>query len=271
MTELKDELKAKPGEDAVAFLERAKTTLERHREETGERRSVWGTMPGEEPSEILERVKIVKEAEGILEAGKERRRERENGTNDERKPSMDASYRTKSQERDVERSVEAFEAAKAKLYRKDGSKVYGDAEHAERMDALTADLREKVEAVAEEASKDAEGHDREALALSYTDPTKGLTTTDRERLSASMPLVKEDCEGARRKRLQAVWRPCRQARTRWRRCCTLGTLGAATRRRPHGSTKRHVRGGPCPEQTARACAGCRSSPRKSKTKSKPPS
>jgi hypothetical protein len=105
-------------------------------------------------------------------------------------------------------AISEFEENKARLYRRDGSKVYGEAEHSERLGKLTAELSEKVEAVITEAQEDAQGYEQEALALSYTDPTKGLIGTDRERFSVSLPLVREDCEGlsadALLKRLAAV-------------------------------------------------------------------
>lgn len=101
--------------------------------------------------------------------------------------------RTENQERAVEKAVSAFEAEKKRLYR-DGVKLFSDEEHTRRLGELTEDLREKVEAVASEAAADAEGYEREALALSYQDPLTNLTVSERERVSASMPLVREDCE-----------------------------------------------------------------------------
>jgi hypothetical protein len=118
------------------------------------------------------------------------------------------SYRIKSQERDVERAIADFQESEKRLYRRDGSKVYGEAEHSERLGKLTSELSEKVEAVISEAQEDAAAYDQEALALSYTDPTKGLIGTDRERLSVSLPLVREDCQSmplaALLERLKAV-------------------------------------------------------------------
>lgn len=98
------------------------------------------------------------------------------------------------QERAVERAVEEFEAQKKRLYRVDGKEVYGQAEHAERLGSLADELREKVEAVVTEAEEHAEGYEREALALSYTDPAESVPVSDRGRLEASRAFVKEDCE-----------------------------------------------------------------------------
>jgi hypothetical protein len=204
MAELKDEVRPKPGEDAVAYAERVEARLERHHKETGERFSVWSILPGEGPGEALERDRKLSEAEKIRKASRERaqprsypknegttqREERDMSTTDE----SSRSYRIKSQERDVERAIADFQESEKRLYRRDGSKVYGEAEHAERFDKLTSELSEKVEAVISEAQEDGAEYEQEALALSYTDPTKGLIGTDRERLSVSLPLVREDCQ-----------------------------------------------------------------------------
>jgi hypothetical protein len=97
--------------------------------------------------------------------------------------------------RRAERALSAFEAERQTLYRPDGSPVYGEAEHQERMQEIVSGLREELEAEIEGAREDAAEYEQEALALSYVDPTKGLVTSaDRERFSASLPLIREDCQ-----------------------------------------------------------------------------
>lgn len=217
MTELRDELKVRPDEGAVEYAERAESALERHRQETGERLTVYGTMPGEGPGEVLARIKVLKEADGIREAGKARERQQrlaKADTSQERKGNVTATeestrrFRLTSQERDAEKAVSEFEAQKKRLFRADGSKVYGEEEHAERLDRLTTDLQEKAETVAREAEEDVAGYEREALALSYTDPSEMVPASDRGRLEASRAFVKEDSEAldapALTKRLEAV-------------------------------------------------------------------
>jgi len=206
MTELRDELKIRPEEGAVDYAERVEAVLEEHRVQTGERLTAHGTMPGEGPGEVLERMKVLKRADGIRSSERARRRAQEgNGTNrgkdnDVTRNASTAAdessrrFRTRSQERDVERAVSEFEAAKKRLYRADGSKVYGDEEHAERLGKMADGLREKAEAVAAEARSDIEGYEREALALSYTDPASLVPASDRGRLETSRVFVKEDCE-----------------------------------------------------------------------------
>jgi hypothetical protein len=94
----------------------------------------------------------------------------------------------------AERAVSEFEEKKQRLFRRDGSRVYGEEEHAERMEALVSELHDAIGHEIEGAEADAAEREQEALALSYTDPTKGLISTDRERLSVSLPLVREDCQ-----------------------------------------------------------------------------
>jgi hypothetical protein len=97
-------------------------------------------------------------------------------------------------ERRVEQALSEFEERKRRLFRADGSKVYGEAEHAERMAALVSELHEETDREIEGAEQDAAEREQEALGLSYVDPTKGLTGTDRERFSAALPLVRDDCQ-----------------------------------------------------------------------------
>jgi hypothetical protein len=96
--------------------------------------------------------------------------------------------------RRAEQAFGEFEENRQRLFRRDGSKVYGDEEHAERMEALVSELHEEINHEIEGAEQDAAEREQEALGLSYTDPTKGLTGSDRERLSASLPLVRDDCQ-----------------------------------------------------------------------------
>jgi hypothetical protein len=94
----------------------------------------------------------------------------------------------------AEQAVSEFEEERQRLYRRDGTPVFGEAEHQERMGALVSGLQEELEAEIDGAREDVAAYEHEALALSYADPTKGLASTDRERFSASLPLVREDCQ-----------------------------------------------------------------------------
>jgi hypothetical protein len=209
MTELKEELKVRPEEGAVEYAERSEATLNRHNEETGERIQRSHALPGESRDEMRERLIALNAAEDIREAEEERHgAEQENGTNQQEETNvnkMNSSntstpdersryYRTKTQERDVERAVSEFESAKKRLYRPGGPQIFSGEEHAERLGILMDELREKTEAVATEAEADVVGYEREALALSYTDFAWTVPAEGREQLQSSRVFVKEDCE-----------------------------------------------------------------------------
>lgn len=200
MTELKEALKVRPEEGATEYAERIEGVLERHEQETGERISPRSFLDGEGPSEVLERVKKLDEADEIRWADRERTRSKGSSTSKADKDTSLAgekssrSYRIKSQRRDVERIVADFEGAEKKLYRADGSKVYGDEEHAERLAKLREEFSEKLGKVVSEVEQDAQEYDKEALVFSYTDLASQVPASERGRLEASRPFVKEDCE-----------------------------------------------------------------------------
>ena len=100
---------------------------------------------------------------------------------------------TTKHDRDLQRAVARFKGGEKELYRKDGSKYYGDQEHAERMGALSSDFEQRVDAIISEAEAEAARHEEAALALSYEDPTAGLSSTERSRLADARVFVQEDC------------------------------------------------------------------------------
>lgn len=96
-------------------------------------------------------------------------------------------------DRDLERAAARFEEAEKELYRRDGRRYYGDQEHAEREGRLASEFGERVDAIISEAEEEAARHEEQALALSYEDPTAGLSSTERSRLADSRVFVQEDC------------------------------------------------------------------------------
>lgn len=207
MTELKDELKVRPGEGAVEYAERVDARLKQHHEQTGESIHSMAMLPDENPGETLERMKVLQEADRIREAdrGRKQARDKKTSTSSASGAAKDTSseaaaqkssrsFRLKSQERDVQRAVSAFKEAEKKLYRNDGSKVYGDEEHAERLGRLREEFSEKIGKVVSEVEEDAREYEQEAHSYAYTDPIKGLSSLERARLDSSRPLVAEDCE-----------------------------------------------------------------------------
>ena len=166
MTEIRDEFRVLPGESPEEYAARTDRILEqraREREESARRRR-----------------------EGA--AAQERRRRRATAEESTR------AGRLRIQGRRVERAIEDFEAEKESLYRKDGAQRFGEEEHAERLERLTSELREKIEAISREAEEDAQGYEREAGGLSYHDPIASLTAGERSRLESSRLFVSEDCE-----------------------------------------------------------------------------
>lgn len=203
MTELKEALKVRPEEGATEYAERIEGVLERHEQETGERISPRSFLDGEGPSEVLERVKKLDEADKIRWADRDRARSKGSSTNSSNGSTKDTSlasekssrsFRLKSQERDVEQAVSAFEEAEKKLYRKDGTKAYGDAEHAEGLAKLREEHSGKLAQVISEVEQDAQEYEREALSYTYQDPASQVPASERGRLETSRPFVKEDCE-----------------------------------------------------------------------------
>lgn len=100
---------------------------------------------------------------------------------------------TTRHDRNLERAVARFEEGQEKLYRKDGSRYFGDEEHREREERLVSEFGERVDAIISEAEGEATRHEEEALALSYEDPTAGLTAGERSRLADARVFVQEDC------------------------------------------------------------------------------
>ena len=100
---------------------------------------------------------------------------------------------TTKHDRDLDRAVARFEDGQEKLYRRDGFRFYGDEEHRERMSGLSSEFAQKVDAIISEAEEEAARHEEQGLALSYEDPTAGLSSTEHSRLAEARVFVQEDC------------------------------------------------------------------------------
>jgi len=256
MTELKEELKPRADESSMEWTRRTRGSVKEGivTEEEWRRHSPLCRFPDETTDQFFERQQKLHELDRIERATEQRDRDKRARKDQEmEKPNNEVSvaaeestrsFRLKSQEKDVEKAVSEFEAAQKRLYR-DGVKLYSDDEHNRRLGELTEDLRETVEAVASEAAQDAGKYEQEALALSYTDPLKSLMTSERERVSASMPLVREDCEtmplGSLVERMRAVAagvdKPAKLLHARYglRRCETESARIDEVRRSADGS------------------------------------
>jgi hypothetical protein len=102
---------------------------------------------------------------------------------------------TNSAEQAAEQAIREFEEKQKRLRRADGSRRYSDAEHDERLEALRAELRQKIGGLIEQAENTAARHEQELLTTSYTGPfPKDLTSVELNRLSVARLLISEDCE-----------------------------------------------------------------------------
>lgn len=78
----------------------------------------------------------------------------------------------------AERAMREFEDSKAKLYRADGTQLYGPEEHKERMKEIVWLRDASLDRLKEEAGREAEAAEAEAAALRVPDLTAALVTTD---------------------------------------------------------------------------------------------
>lgn len=199
MNKLLEKLKVQPDEDAVEYSERVERVLAEHEQETGEKVDPRLQLEGEDSSELVKRHKLLSEAYNIQLANGSRHG-KESSTDHATKDTSLASekssrsYRLKAQERDVERIAADFADAEGRLRRKDGTKVFGDEEHAERLGKLRQEFTEKIGKVISEAEADAQEYEREALSYTYQDPASQVPASERGKLETSRPFVKEDCE-----------------------------------------------------------------------------
>lgn len=155
MTEHENELKVKPGETVQEHRARFEEMLQGRRQES--------------------------------EAGKQEAGEGLHGSDS-------VVLRLGGHRRGLEQAATILKAEQQKLYRKDGTKFYGDEEQSERLESLQEEFKEKIERLVSEAEEDAKGYEQEAHSYTYTDPTKDLTSSEREHLNSSRPFVAEDCE-----------------------------------------------------------------------------
>lgn len=127
----------------------------------------------------------------------------------------------------IDRAVEAAESEKAKLHKRDGSRIYSDTEHAGRLQQIDDEFTRVVDEVAEELDTVAEEKEADLNQYRYGDPTDALVGPQLENANAKRIFVKEDCETlpltelARRLRgvleggkKESIWLHARYARMR---------------------------------------------------------
>ena len=108
----------------------------------------------------------------------------------------------------VEQGARQRAEAEAKLYRDDGSPVYGDAEHRERLAAIRAEHAAAFDAIDADVGRKVQEAEERLLAAENPDIAGSLTTDELARASALSGFVAADAErlpaGELEKRLRAV-------------------------------------------------------------------
>src|SRR5918994_911989 len=94
----------------------------------------------------------------------------------------------------IDRAVEAAESEKAKLHKRDGSRIYSDTEHDGCLQQIDDEFNRVVAEVAEELDTIAEEKEAELNQYRYGDPTDALVGPQLENANAKRIFVKEDCE-----------------------------------------------------------------------------
>jgi hypothetical protein len=106
---------------------------------------------------------------------------------------VDERLRDPASER-LEHSVETFESGKAKLHRPDGTPVYGEAEHAERVAGLLGSFDSEAAELTETAREAIEAAERDLARLAGADPLDTLNADELARATALRAFVAEDAE-----------------------------------------------------------------------------
>ena len=195
-----EQVQPKEGEDAKSYAERFLALSEQHERETGEGFSWYTMFEGQGASEYVTRSELLDEWKEFLDEKsreksekKARQKTQEEGRRGWSSQSINPELRVKAQERRAQAAVESFEAEKKKLY-KGGGYVYSPEEHRVRLGAMSKKFCEKVDGILSEVEEDVQKNLKVARGLTYQDPTAGLTASERDRLTASAPLVAEDCK-----------------------------------------------------------------------------
>jgi hypothetical protein len=94
----------------------------------------------------------------------------------------------------IDRAVEAAESEKAKLLKRDGTRIYSDTEHDGRLRQIDDKFNRITNEVAEELDTIAEEKEAELVQYRYGDPTDALVGPQLENANAKRIFVKEDCE-----------------------------------------------------------------------------
>ena len=94
----------------------------------------------------------------------------------------------------IEGAANRREQAEAALHRSDGLRVYGDAEHKERMAAIKAQHCAEFDAIDAEVGRKVAAAEEALLVAENADPADALTTSELERANAKAAFVADDAE-----------------------------------------------------------------------------
>ncbi len=111
-------------------------------------------------------------------------------------------------ENTIEEAASRRQQQEAQLYRHDGTKLYGDEEHKERMAAIRCEHAASFDRIEAEISRKVGEAEQELLVAENADLASTLTTEESQRVSALSGFVADDVE---RLPLDALERRCRAA------------------------------------------------------------
>lgn len=108
----------------------------------------------------------------------------------------------------MDATAERLEAEKAKLYRPDGSKLYADEEHEERLRSIEQEHTTAFDAIEADVGRSISRAQEDLLKLEHSDPVDLLSNEELERANSKSPFVLNEClnlpPAALTKRLSAV-------------------------------------------------------------------
>lgn len=95
----------------------------------------------------------------------------------------------------IDRAAEHHEEERVKLYRPDGTSVYGEEEHAEREETLQREFRAALDAIGPDIERRIAASEQEVLKLEHSDPSSALTTEELEGANARRAFVADEVFG----------------------------------------------------------------------------
>jgi hypothetical protein len=93
----------------------------------------------------------------------------------------------------IDNVVAEREAREGELIRDDGSRFYGDEEHAERMEAIQQQFGARMDEIEVGIGRKITQAEENLLKLEHADPTDTLTTAELERANAKREFVSDEC------------------------------------------------------------------------------